>query len=63
MDWSTLCDAAQPGEMLAHCNDLDLPDWVIPSGSVDVIVRGVGAIADVVRLQPQLITPAQHGAA
>jgi len=58
-----LCDAAQPGEMLAHCGDAELPDWVIPSDEVDVMIRGVGAITDVVRLQPQLITPAHWGAA
>ncbi|MGI9602379.1 MAG: adenylate/guanylate cyclase domain-containing protein [Acidimicrobiales bacterium] len=58
-----LCDAAQPGEMLAHCGDADLPDWVIPSGDVDVMIRGVGSISEVVRLQPKLITPAQSGAA
>ncbi|MDH3707673.1 MAG: adenylate/guanylate cyclase domain-containing protein [Acidimicrobiia bacterium] len=58
-----LCDAAQPGEMLAHCGNAELPDWVIPSGGVEVLIRGVGAIADVVRLQPKLIATAHSGAA
>ena len=58
-----LCDAAQPGEMLAHCDTADLPDWVVPGGEVDVVIRGVGSIGNVVRLQPRLITPAQPGAA
>ena len=54
-----LCDAAQPGEMLALCDTTGLPDWVVLGGDVDVRIRGVGTIDGVVRLQPQLITPAQ----
>ncbi len=49
-----LCDAAQPGEMLAD-NTLDeLPEWVSTAGNVVVNIRGIGPVDGIVRLQPAL---------
>ncbi len=49
-----LCQAAQPGEMLAACSLDDLPDWVTAEADISVSIRGVGLIGDIHRLVPEL---------
>ena len=49
-----LCASARPGEMLAVCDELDLPDWVNFIGDVSVDIRGVGRIGGIHRLQPAI---------
>ena len=45
-----LCAAAQRGEMLAVCDDGDLPDWVRADGDVSVRIKGVGSVGGIRRL-------------
>ncbi len=45
-----LCAAAQRGEMLAVCDDDDLPDWVQADGDVSVRIKGVGSVGGIRRL-------------
>ena len=42
-----LCDAAEPGEILASATIDELPDWVEVVGSVVVHVEGVGDVTEV----------------
>jgi class 3 adenylate cyclase len=42
-----LCDAAEPGEILAHSLDGDLPPWVETKDSITVEVTGVGEVTGV----------------
>lgn len=49
-----LCAAAKPDEILASCNDADLPDWVTATDDVSVSIKGVGLIGDIHRLVPVL---------
>jgi len=49
-----LCAAAKPDEILASCNDADLPDWVAATDDVSVSIKGVGLIGDIHRLVPVL---------
>ena len=45
-----LCSAAKQGEMLAVCDEIDLPEWVQADGDVSVQIKGVGAIGGIHRL-------------
>jgi adenylate cyclase len=45
-----LCNAAQPGEVLAITDPADLPEWVSTDGEVSVQIKGVGAVGGVHRL-------------
>ena len=45
-----LCAAAERGEMLAVCDDIDLPDWVQADGDVSVRIKGIGSVGGVRRL-------------
>jgi len=46
-----LCEAAAPGELLAHGVDDDVPDWVIRGGNVTVRAMGIGDVAGVIQLR------------
>ncbi|MFT5202696.1 MAG: adenylate cyclase [Candidatus Aldehydirespiratoraceae bacterium] len=45
-----LCNAAQPGEVLAITDPANLPEWVTTDGEVSVQIKGVGAVGGVHRL-------------
>ncbi|MEM9203032.1 MAG: adenylate/guanylate cyclase domain-containing protein [Actinomycetota bacterium] len=45
-----LCAAANRGEMLAVCEDRDLPGWVKADGDVSVRIKGVGSVGGIHRL-------------
>ncbi|MEO0495359.1 MAG: adenylate/guanylate cyclase domain-containing protein [Actinomycetota bacterium] len=45
-----LCAAAQPNEMLAVCEDDQLPSWVKAEGGVSVKIKGVGSVGGIHRL-------------
>ena len=49
-----LCSVAKPGEILAHCDVDDLPDWLQVLEVVEVDIRGVGLIGDIKRLGPAI---------
>lgn len=51
-----LCAAAEPGEILAVCDDDAIPEWVTVNGDVSVKIRGVGKIGGVKRLTIDLAT-------
>lgn len=46
-----LCEAAGPGELLAHGVDDDLPEWVEPVARITVRAHGIGDIGDVLQLR------------
>lgn len=49
---SRLCDIAEPGEILATADDLDLPEWVVTTEHDPVHVKGMARRVAVVSLQP-----------
>lgn len=49
---SRLCDAAQPGQLLAAIDDLELPEWVAAEDHPPVAVRGMTEPVSVVALAP-----------
>lgn len=51
-----LCDAAEPGEILAHSLHGELPRWVETKDSITVEVTGVGEVTEVrsVAARPQI---------
>lgn len=55
-----LCNAAQPGEVLAITDPADLPEWVTTDGEVSVQIKGVGAVGGVHRLGFNLSNRAQR---
>lgn len=46
-----LCEAAAPGELLAHGVDDEVPEWVTRAGSVTVRALGIGDVAGVSQLR------------
>jgi class 3 adenylate cyclase len=46
-----LCEAAAPGELLAHAVDDAVPDWVNLAGTVTVRAMGIGDVAGVSQLR------------
>lgn len=49
---SRLCDIAQPGQLLAATDDLDLPEWVVATEQDPVMVKGMADEVAVVALSP-----------
>ena len=49
-----LCSVAEPGEILAHCDVDDLPDWMQVLEVEEVDIRGVGPIGGIQRLGPRI---------
>ncbi len=49
-----LCAAADPREILASCDESDLPYWVSVSGRTTLTLRGFGEVPGLLRLQPRL---------
>ena len=45
-----LCSVAQPGQILAHCDVADLPEWIQVQTVDQVDIRGVGPIDDIQHL-------------
>ena len=46
-----VCEAAAPGELLAHAVDDAVPDWVNLAGTVTVRAMGIGDVAGVSQLR------------
>lgn len=46
-----LCGEAQPGEILAKCEVADLPPWIQAGPLEELVVRGVGPIEGIQRLE------------
>lgn len=49
---SRLCDIAEPGQLLAAADDLDLPEWVVAAEHDPVVVKGMADEVAVVALSP-----------
>lgn len=49
---SRLCDTAQPGQLLAATDLLELPEWVVAEDHEPVTVKGMAAPVPVVALSP-----------
>lgn len=49
-----LCDAAGPGEILAHVEPGNLPAWVATEDNVEIEIRGIGLIGGISLLRPAL---------
>lgn len=49
---SRLCDKAQPGQLLAATDLLELPEWVVAEDHAPVTVKGMAAPVPVVALSP-----------
>lgn len=49
---SRLCDTAQPGQLLAAADALEMPEWVEPHDHPAVVVKGMGEPVSVVALAP-----------
>jgi class 3 adenylate cyclase len=49
---SRLCDIAQPGQLLAAVDELELPEWVVADDHPAVAVKGMAEPVPVVTLSP-----------
>lgn len=49
---SRLCDIAEPGQLLAACADLEIPEWVVAETREPVRVKGMADEVAVVALTP-----------
>ena len=49
---SRLCDIAEPGQLLAAADGLELPEWVVAEALEPVVLKGMHEPVEVVALSP-----------